>query len=91
MPYRDLSNCKVLSYRMCMSENETVHPLRKWRLSAGKSQVECAAIVGVSRQTWIEWEKGRNVPKARSIAAIYRLTSGNVSAAEFYQQIDEAA
>ncbi len=67
------------------------HALRKWRLNAKKSQEWCAREVRVTRQTWITWELGKAVPSPASMRRILGLTGGQVSAADFYPQISNAA
>lgn len=57
--------------------------LRAWRESAGKTQTECAASIGVSQPAWADWEADRRSPHTTHAFAIEDLTQGVVSARVF--------
>jgi len=57
--------------------------LRAWRESAGKTQTECAAAIGVSQPAWADWEADRRSPHTTHAFAIDDLTEGTVSARVF--------
>lgn len=46
--------------------------LKALRANSNLTQKEAANIIGVSRDTWNSWEKGRSVPNARNIDTIIK-------------------
>jgi DNA-binding XRE family transcriptional regulator len=48
----------------------TTSPLRSARLARSLSQARAAAMIGVGRHAWIEWEAGRQLPEARHLLAV---------------------
>lgn len=57
--------------------------LRAWREEAGKTQTECAKVVGVSQGAWADWEADRRQPQVSIAFAIEDLTKGAVPARVF--------
>lgn len=58
------------------------HPLRVWRLSQHLTLEEAAALIGMSRRSWLAWEEGL-YPRSGTIAKIYRATRGAVTPNNF--------
>lgn len=75
---------------MFMASNHIKHKLRQWREKQGKLQAECASEVGVSRQTWIAWEAGKQVPNPAAMTKLLRMTQGKVAADDFFPQSEAA-
>lgn len=74
-----------------MTQNRTISALRRWRESEGKTQEECAASVGTTRQVWSDWERGRRIPSKPFMPRVIALTGGQVQAGDFYPQLEAAA
>lgn len=74
-----------------MTQSRTISALRRWRLSQGKTQGECASEIGTSRQVWSDYERGRRIPNRHFMPLIVKLTGGEVQAGDFYPQLDRAA
>ena len=74
-----------------MAQVAPSHPLRAWRESRGKTLAWCAAKVGVTRQAWSDWERGRRIPNKTYMPKIKDITGGAIGADDFYPQLDEAA
>lgn len=70
---------------------ETESKLRQWRRSKGKTQADCAKLVGVTRQTWANWEAGRAAPTRPKLIRLKAITAGFVCADDFYQQLSDVA
>jgi hypothetical protein len=66
---------------------EAIHPLRAWREGQlPKLTLDAAAAaVGTVRQVWFDWERGRRIPSARFMTAIWRFTRGEVVPNDFYE------
>lgn len=54
--------------------------LRSWRLEAGVSQAEAAALVGTTQSTWCRWERDESVPDAGDLNRIVEQANGALSA-----------
>ena len=54
--------------------------LKAWRAQAGKTVVACAASVGVTHPTWLDWENGRKSPNNENAFKLQRLTKGKIKA-----------
>lgn len=63
----------------------TVRALRDWRESAGLTQEQAGARVGVSRWAWHKWESGQHLPSREQMIQIFILTEGEVRPDHFYQ------
>ena len=62
------------------SENK----LRRWRREGGITVMNAAASIGVTRQTWHSWERGASIPPPALMQRIVAMTSGAVTANDFY-------
>jgi DNA-binding XRE family transcriptional regulator len=58
--------------------------LKAWRAEHALSAADAARRMGVTRQTWHSWERGASIPPARFMVKLNQLTSGMVTANDFY-------
>lgn len=79
-----LSSSKLFAYIANMVNATRLHPLKKWRISAGLTLEDAARQIGTSRQVWSDWERGRRRPAEALMIEIYTLTSGEVVPNHFY-------
>jgi hypothetical protein len=65
---------------------DVLHPLRAWReRQLPRLTLDAAAAaVGTVRQVWFDWERGRRIPSARFMTAIWRFTRAQVVPNDFY-------
>lgn len=78
-----MSKCKRYTYKTHMV-NRLVEPLRKWRMERTLTHEAAGALLGVSRQAWFDWEKGRRIPSPGLMIELYGLTDGLVQPNDFY-------
>lgn len=62
----------------------SVHKLRNWRVSQSLSHEAAGELVGVTRQCWFDWEKGKRTPGYCYMIRLYVLTDGTVTPNDFY-------
>lgn len=62
--------------------------LRRWRLSQGLSQGQASALVGARQSQWSRWESGTTKPNAPTLAAIERVSKGELPAATMVRALD---
>lgn len=74
-----------------MGQPSPLHPLRAWRESRRRTLAWCADKIGVTRQAWSDWERGRRTPNKTFMPKIKELTAGEVTADSFYPQLEKAA
>ena len=65
---------------------ESLHPLRRWRLSRKLTLAEAAGLLGVGKSSLSAYETGQKLPRAATMAAIRRVTGGEVTPNNFYPE-----
>lgn len=67
-----------------MTQSPITFKLRNWRRQHELSQAEAAARMGVARRTWHQWERAIVIPGPDHMAALHKLTGGEVEPNDFY-------
>lgn len=52
--------------------------MREWRRTAGHTQADAAALVGVDQSTWGRWESGVFVPSVLEAIAVEKVSKGAI-------------
>lgn len=60
------------------------YKLRNWRQQRGLTQAAAAALLGVARRTWHQWELGAIMPGPGHMIELVHLTEGEVQPNDFY-------
>lgn len=61
------------------------HKLREWRRAKGFTIAQVAERLDVLPEMLSKWERGKHVPKAAYIEAIYTITAGEVEPNDFFE------
>jgi DNA-binding XRE family transcriptional regulator len=52
--------------------------LREWRKTDGRTQGQCARLLGVRQPTWSAYESGKKTPRTKLALKLAKLTGGAV-------------
>jgi transcriptional regulator with XRE-family HTH domain len=64
----------VITLRLSLYPDQTLgEGIKKWRLEHGLFQADLAKVIGVSKMTVVNWEKGRTKPIKQNLERLEKI------------------